>query len=51
MFFLYTLLPFSSKVLKVDIIFECKLIDLFSNACSISSMLEKIPFAFLSFYF
>ena len=41
--------PSSLVVLKVDIIFECKLIDLLSNACSISLTLEKIPFGFLSF--
>ena len=41
-------LPFESIVLKVEIIFECKLIDLFSNACSISSTLEKIPLGFFS---
>ena len=34
---------------KIDTIFECKLIDLFSKACSISSILEKIPFGFFSF--
>ena len=43
------LFPFASIVLKVDIILECKLIDLFSRACSISSTLEKMPLGFFSF--
>ena len=38
--------PSLSIVLKVETIFECKLIDLFSKACSISSILENIPLGF-----
>ena len=42
-------LPSLFIVSYIEIILECKLIDLFSKACSISSILEKIPFGFLSF--
>ena len=45
-YFSILIFPFSSNVLKVDIIFECKLIDLLSKACSISSIPAKIPFGF-----
>ena len=38
-----------STVLNVEIIFECKLIDLFSRACSISSMFKNKPLGFFSF--
>ena len=41
--------PFLSIVLNVEIIFECKLNDLLSNACSISSTPEKIPLGLESF--
>jgi hypothetical protein len=41
--------PSLSIVLNIEIIFECKLIDLLSNACSISSTPLKIPLGFLSF--
>ena len=47
-YFSLILLPSLSTVLNTDTIFECKLIDLFSRACSISSILEKIPLGFLS---
>ena len=47
-YFWFNLFPFSSTVSKTDTIFECKLIDLSSTACPISSMLEKIPFGLSS---
>ena len=37
-----------STVLNIEIIFECKLINLFSIACSISSTFRKTPLGFLS---
>jgi len=42
-YFSIFLIPSLSIVSNIEIIFECKLIDLFSRACSISSILEKIP--------
>ena len=47
-YFSKIILPLESSVLNVEIIFECKLIDLFSKACSISSTVENIPLGFLS---
>ena len=41
--------PSSLVVSNIEMIFECRLIELFSKACSISSTPEKIPFGFLSF--
>ena len=40
-YFSITEFPALSIVLKVETILECKLIALFSKACSISSMLKK----------
>ena len=42
-YFCTTFFPSSFTVSKIEIILVCKLIDLFSIACSISSILEKIP--------
>ena len=39
---------FTMSKIKIETIFECKLIDLFSRPCSISSILEKIPLGFFS---
>ena len=47
-YFSIILSPLESTVSKVEIILECKLIDLFSKACSISSTLENIPLVFFS---
>ena len=41
--------PSISTVSNIETIFECKLIDLVSKACSISSTPENIPLGFLSF--
>ena len=40
-YFCVMLFPFSSTVSKIEIIFECKLISLFSMAWPISSMFEN----------
>ena len=47
-YFSFTLFPSLSIVSKVETILECKLIDLFSSACSISSTVEKIYLGFFS---
>ena len=48
-YFCFILLPLSSTVSKTEIILEWRLIDFSSIACSISSILEKIPFGLSSF--
>ena len=45
-YFCLIIILFSSTVSNTEIILVCKLIDLFSKACSISSIFENIPFGF-----